>query len=270
LVNRKIPICILVLVLALPTLAQALTINFGASLDALFPGDPDAYGDRMIGNDWGKQIRDKDFSTGSGRADFVSPNRTTFLLAPVLVQSVETDSGVTIEMTQSVNYLFYSPTKELDVTFERFNVPLRLGARYTFMRERRFRPQIGAGGSLHYVVTRIAGKDLFSQKIDPDFVDELSPTEQQYHPDGDFEYETMQHEWALSGWYGGWYALIGAQVGFNEKLALSFAVRYESVRIRTLDAALDAESEDVWTWKKREFNAEAGGVTGSVGILYSF
>ncbi len=272
----------LLMMTAMPTLSYAGShIGVGIALDGLFPIDPKAYGEKMVGNSWGRDMFDKGWSTGKERVEFVSPNTYYMVYSPVLHQSLFWDSGPGIEFSQQIQYLFFSPNKDVDVTFERFTVPLKLTFKWTFLgkTKSKVRPFVGIGGGYTYVITRVAGKDLFDQRSNPDFLYDdsddadagLNEEEEGELNDSDASrYLTTQNEFGMSGWYLGGSVVTGMDVLLKDDLALSFSLRYETLPIEYLDVELILDGDEQWHWKERKLKGDAGGFGVSVGVTKSF
>lgn len=267
---------------AIPTISIAGShIGMDLALDGLFPIDPKMYGERMVGNSWGKDMFDKGWSTGKERVEFVSPNTYYMVYSPKFTETIFWDWGFGIEFSQKIQYLHYSPNKDVDVTFDRFMLPLGLTFKWTFLGESKskVRPFVGLGASYTYVISRVAGKDLFDQKLNPDFLFDdsddadagLNEEEEGKYNDSDASrYLTTQNEFGMSGWYLGGHLIAGMNVILTDELALTLTLRYETLSIESLDVELIRDGNEQWYWKERKLKGDAGGLGVSVGVLKSF
>lgn len=243
--------------------------EIGGALDALFPLNLDMYGQGMLDNEWGRVMLDKDFSAGEDRAVYPTPNRPSMIYSPVLIQRMKWDNGFGLELSEGFSFLHFWPNKEADVSYERFMLPIKLGATYTLNRNGRWRPFAGAGVSVTYVSTHIEGKDLQDQWVNENFGMDTSDDEDSGQGGiDDAEYENRQREIDLMGWYSGFFAMIGTDVMLKDDLALSICARYESVVIDGVDAKLIEDDQEQWHWKEDRIRGDAGGIGVFIGVIY--
>lgn len=259
-----------------PSLAFAGShVGIGAALDGFFPLYTEMYGSRMVDNSWGRDMFGKDWSSGEDRVHFVGPNRYSMIFSPALAQTYFWDWGLGIELTEQIQYLHFAPNKDVDITFDRFMIPMRLTVAWTFFTTKKVRPFAGVGASLNYVVTRVAGKDLFDQRRNPDYYeDDSDDADSAANADDEENNERAflitRHEWGLDGWYPGVHGVIGVRVPLTEELMLNVAARYEALPIESIDVAFVSDGDEQWHWEKRKLEGDAGGLGASVGVLYWF
>ena len=190
----------------------------------------------------------------------------------MLIQTYFWDHGLGIELTEQVMFLHYSPNRDVDIAFD------RLTLKWTFLNDNKVRPFVEGGGSLNYVITRVAGQDLFDQQRNPDYdLDDSDDADsaqnddpEGFEPSDEARYLTDRHEWGMAGWFPGYHAVAGVQILLKKELALSVTVRYEGLPIESLDVKFVFYSSDQWHWKKRKLTGDAGGLGASVGVTTWF
>ena len=279
----KRPISVLVILacmgmLAFPAVVSAGSrLSFGAALDGFFPMDTEMYGARMKANSWGRDMYDKSWSTGDDRVHYLTPNRESMIFSPMFFQGMTWDFGLGFEFSEQIQYLHYAPNQDVDVTYDHFMFPIRLTLKWVFNQKGKFRPFIGGGGSYSYVVSRVAGKDLYDRWRNPDYVsedpegdDDDDDNSSTGNDDEEKEFLSRPHEYGEDGWYPGFHGVIGADYMLRDDLGLRLSARYEVILIEAVDAELVLDGNEQWHWKERKLEGDAGGVGANFGIMYVF
>ena len=277
---RRLVFAFCMTILILPAAAFAGShFSIGLAVDGFFPSNQAMWGEGMVGNEWGKIMYGKEWSTGSDRVQYVGPNRPYMIWGPTLYQSYNWDFGLGLELSEQIQYLHFSPSQDVDVTFDRFMVPIKFTIKYTFLTDQKIRPFLGAGASIIYSISRIGGKDLYDQKRNNDYYEDdtddfdsgLSEDVNSENKDsGASAFKTDQREFGIDAWYPGIHFLFGTNFYVKEKLAILLVVRYEVMWLESIDAELVEDGDEQWHWEERKFRGDAGGFGLSLGINYDF
>ena len=238
--------------------------GIGLKLDSFLPMDQEMYGERLVNREWAPIIVDKDWSVGRDRQQFYGLNRYSYILGPALVQKFSWDFGLGFEISERFSWLLFAPNSEVDINFSRFMLPIQITPRYQFsFANGRFRPYVGAGVGFYYTITNIGGKDMFNQRINPEFDESDDESDEP-------EFLTPSREFKMSDWYIGYHATVGMDFYLSDRLALNLGINYETVQIKSLDVILVQDGVDEFHWESEEIEGDGGGVVISLGASYGF
>ena len=257
---------IFLLVLVSPAVAE-----LGAGLELFLPSDPDMYGKGLVDNNWPDYVRNEfDWRSGEDRVQLYGPSSYDRLVSPVLFQRIEFGAGSSFswgfELSERFRWLMFAPAKDVDIVFERKEVPFSLVpfGKLTFGK---FDVMFGAGGSAIYATTSVSGKDMFRQEANPYYDPE---DEESDEPRAKYE----SQRFGRSGWTFGWLAKISIGFKLKESLRLGLDVEYsgftlESLEPEIVDDGYDPDADIVqFHWKEKTISGDAGGIGVILGISY--
>ncbi|MCC6159994.1 MAG: hypothetical protein IT350_18220 [Deltaproteobacteria bacterium] len=257
---------------AVPASADTFA-GIGAVIDYQYPLDSEMWGATMTDNAWGRDLVGIEHSVGADRNQFYTWNRPDRLIAPGLECHYGWSWGLSLHGDVRWLWLSWAPNQDVDIIMDRVDVPLLATAKWSFNNDGRWRPNVFAGGGVHYVSTRIFGKDLFDQARNPNFDSETLP-----EPDSDEAGNAPEprrwlkesREFARSDWAPSAHAGIGLDVALRESLILAVAATYDVVPMDTIEAVLVRDDADEWHWVEKEISGDGGGIHGAVSIHYRY
>ena len=195
--SRFVPIIVLAALLLVPTAAAAggwgrPDLRLGLELGFIIPSEPAIYGDDLI------NLLEKppyNLNVDYPLDSIISPNFTVY---PGISQGLIWENGFGLVLTEKFTIMPLD-IADFTVKFKRIIVPVTLTARYEFLRDRPWRPFIGAGPGLYYI----------SSDIDV----------------SGFNFDT-QTQWAP-----GFHAVAGIDLFRRKKAGLTLDVRYEYFKV---------------------------------------
>ncbi|MBZ0273898.1 hypothetical protein K8I61_17805 [bacterium] len=253
--------------LAPPVADAQMRLLFGGQLEYQYPIDADVYGGGMRDNTWGRDVRGLTAPTGESRNQYYSFSTHDALFLPGLMQGVRFGEKprFSFELTESLLWFSYAPSRDLDIVYDRFQIPILATARLRFFPTANWHPTLLAGAGAYYMDTRVSGGDLYNQARNPAATDEPEgeglPAERNFFRN-DIEFRE-------SAWAFGVHAGAGFEVQLLSQLLLVLDVTWSVVPVDTFDVVfVRGDSLDDFHWEKRNVSGDAGGLRGGLGVRY--
>jgi len=264
---------------ALAGIAIALTLfwvapasaEIGIGFEVFVPSDPDLYGKGLVDNNWPDYVRNEfEWRSGEDRVQLYNLSSYDRLISPVLYQRLNFGAGSTfswgVELSERFRWLIFAPAKDVDIVFERQEIPLYLTP-FVRLSFGKFDALLGAGGGAIYATTEVFGKDLFKQEANPFYDPEDEESEEPRA-----EYKSQR--FGRSAWSFGWMAKLGFGYEITPTLRLGLDFEYsgfslESLEPEIVDDGYDPDADVVqYHWKEKTVNGDAGGISVILGIAY--
>lgn len=253
------------------TSASAFSVELSSGLEAFFPLNPDLYGKTLINNNWPDYVRSEfDWRSGEDRVHLFTPNSYDRLFSFYIAQRANFGTnkslGWGIELSERFRWLLFAPAKDVDILFERQEIPISL-VPFVKILFGKFDTIVGAGGSAVYHTTQIFGKDFYKQEENP-FYDPND--EESEEPKAIYD----SQRFGRSAWSFGWMAKVGFGYNLKNSMRLSLDIEYSSFSLESLEAKIvddDPEKKAEiaeYHWKEKTLKGDAGGISVILGVSY--